>query len=234
GDGRRSKPETRRSTRTAGPRSTPRVFAASRSARYRRISPTGGDATVPPVHDLAVIVVSHDQGRWLARCLPSLREHAEGLDLDVVVVDNGPSGDVGELEGARVLRTENRGFAAANNAGLAEIDARWVLFLNPDTELLEGSLADLLDAREDVGGVGVPQVEATGELTRTMRRFPSGSRALGDALGLERLPGRPDWLGERELRLDRYDREFEGDWTIGSFLLARREALDRVGGFDER
>lgn len=186
------------------------------------------------MHDLAVIVVSYDQGHWLDRCLPTLREHAQGIDLDVVVVDNGPSGDVGELDGARVLRTENRGFAAANNAGLAEVDARWVLFLNPDTEVLDGSLADLLDASQEVGVVGVRQVDDDGVLTPTMRRFPSGSRALGDALGLERLPGRPDWLGERELRLDRYDRAFEGDWTIGSFLLARREALDRVGGFDER
>ena len=67
-----------------------------------------------------------------------------------------------------------------------------------------------------------------------MRRFPSVSRALGDALGFERLPNRPGWLGEREVRLDRYDAEFEGDWTIGSFMLARREAIERAGLFDER
>src|SRR6185503_9656389 len=48
------------------------------------------------------------------------------------------------------------------------------------------------------------------------------------------FPRRPDWLGERELRLERYDREFEGDWTIGSFMLVRREAWDAAGGFDER
>ena len=189
------------------------------------------------MHDLAVIVVSFDQARWLARCLSTLREHAAGLDLDVLVVDNGASGDVGDLDGARVLRTANRGFAAANNAGLAEVDARWALFLNPDTEVLDGSVAELvarLDARPEVGIAGVRQVDAHGELTPTMRRFPSGTRALGDALGLERLPGRPGWLGERELRLDRYERELDGDWTIGSFLLARRSALDTVGGFDER
>ncbi len=189
------------------------------------------------MHDLAVIVVSHDQARWLERCLATLREHAAGLDLDVVVVDNGPSGDVGELDGTDVIRTGNRGFAAANNEGLARVDARWVLFLNPDTEVLEGSLVDLLrrlDGRPEVGVVGVRQVDGEGQLIPTMRHFPTGSRALGDAVGLERVRARPGWLGERELRLERYDREFEGDWTIGSFLLARREALDRVGGFDER
>jgi N-acetylglucosaminyl-diphospho-decaprenol L-rhamnosyltransferase len=189
------------------------------------------------VHDLAVIVVSTDQAHWLERCLPSVVERAQGLELDLVVVDNGERGDVLGLADARLIRCENRGFAHANNVALATCDARWVLFLNPDTEVLEGSLADLvteLDGRPAVGVAGVRQVDAEGELTPTMRRFPSGTRAFGDALGLERLPARPGWLGERELRLERYDSEFESDWTIGSFLLARGEALAKVGGFDER
>jgi len=188
------------------------------------------------VPGIAVVIVSHDQSRWLERCLATLREHLGGLDADVLVVDNGTQDDVGEVEGARVLRIENRGYGHANNVGLEASDAPWVLFLNPDTELLDGSLAELvehLDARPGVGIAGVRQVDASGALTPTMRRFPSAGRALGDALGLERWPGRPGWLGERELRLERYEAEFAGDWTIGSFLLARREALDAVGGFDE-
>jgi len=194
------------------------------------------------VHDLAVIVVSHDQAQWLPRCLPSVREHARGLSLDLVVVDNGRTRESSDLverdfPDARALVCENRGFAHANNAGLATTDARWALFLNPDTEVLEGSLADLvaeLDGMPEVGVAGVRQVDAAGDLTPTVRGFPTATRAFGDALGLERVPGRPAWLGEREVRLERYDRELEADWTIGSFLFARREALDRVGGFDER
>jgi N-acetylglucosaminyl-diphospho-decaprenol L-rhamnosyltransferase len=195
------------------------------------------------VHDLAVIVVSHGQARWLPRCLASLLEHAGELELDVLVVENGPApGETHELverdfPRARVLVVENRGFAQANNAGLAATGSRWVLFLNADTELLEGSLAELvsqLDARPEVGLAGVRQVDAAGAITPTARRFPTAARSLGDALGLERLPGRPAWLGEREVRPERYDSELEIDWTIGSFMLARREALDAVGGLDER
>ena len=194
------------------------------------------------MHDLAVIVVSHDQARWLPRCLPTVLERAEGLSLDLVVVDNGSTRETTELverdfADVRVVACENHGFAHANNVGLAETGSRWALFLNPDTELRDGSLTRLvaeLDARRDVGVAGVRQIDATGALTPTVRRFPTPARALGDALGLERLPVRPDWLGERELRRERYDRELEIDWTIGSFLLARREALDAVGGFDER
>ena len=58
-----------------------------------------------------------------------------------------------------------------------------------------------------------------------MRMFPSASRALGDSLGLERFPRRPDWLGERELRLDRYDR-LSGDYEDALELAAMDGGLD--------
>jgi GT2 family glycosyltransferase len=192
------------------------------------------------VHDLAVIVVSHDQERWLPRCLSTLLEHTGGLSVDPVVVDNGSSAAARDLverdfPQARAIASENRGFAHACNLAAATCDASWLLFLNPDTEVLEGSLAELVAGlAPGVGIVGVRQLDDAGAVIPTMRFFPSASRALGDSFGLERFPRRPDRLGERELRLERYEHEFEGDWTIGSFLLARREAFDGAGGFDER
>jgi GT2 family glycosyltransferase len=192
------------------------------------------------VDDLAVIVVSHDQERWLPRCLSTLLEHVQGLSVDVVVVDNGATGAARDLverdfPQARAIASENRGFAHACNLAAATCDASWLLFLNPDTEVLEGSLAELFAGlRPEAGIAGVRQLDEGGALIPTMRRFPSVSTALGDTFGLERFPRRPEWLGERELRVERYEREFEGDWTIGSFLLVRREAFDAVGGFDER
>ena len=194
------------------------------------------------VQELAVIIVSTDQAHWLPPCLATLFAHAEGLALDIVVVDNGARGESRALverdfPNVRVVECENRGFAHANNVGAATCDAEWLLFLNPDTEVLEGSLASLVDDVADrtrVGVAGVRQVDASGALTPTVRRFPSATRAFGDALGLERIPGRPGWFGERELRLDRYERELEMDWTTGSFMLVRRDAFVAAGGFDDR
>jgi GT2 family glycosyltransferase len=194
------------------------------------------------VHDLAVIIVSHDQARWLPACLPSVLAHAGDITVDVVVVDNGTTRETQELvardfPSARVLVCENHGFAHANNRALETVDARHVLFLNPDTELLDGTLAALvaeLVVRPGIGLIGVRQIDAAGRVDVTMRRYPTALRAFGDALGLERLPSRPASLGERELALDRYETRFEGDWTIGSFMLVRGDALSVVGGFDER
>jgi GT2 family glycosyltransferase len=80
----------------------------------------------------------------------------------------------------------------------------------------------------------VKQVTPDGALFPTVRRFPNALRMLGDALGGERLPVRPHWIGERETDLSRYSRELSCDWTSGSFLLVRREALESAGYLDER
>jgi GT2 family glycosyltransferase len=111
------------------------------------------------------------------------------------------------------------------------------VFLNPDTEIKEGTFEELvvrMDASPDLGLIGVRQVMPDGQLFPTVRRFPNGLRALFEALGSERYPLRARWLGERELDLELYDREMLCDWTSGSFLLVRREALLSAGLFDER
>ena len=85
------------------------------------------------------------------------------------------------------------GFAHANNRGAMTCNARYVLFLNPDTEIVEGTFGDLartLDARPEVGMAGVKQLTGDGTLWPTIRYFPSISRALGDALASERWPRR--------------------------------------------
>jgi len=193
------------------------------------------------VHDVCVVIVSHNGKRWLDAALSSLFASAGGLDLDVVVVDNGSDGSAAYVEerfpDARTITCPNRGFGAANNVGLASADARYVLFLNPDTEFLSGSLADLtavLDRRPGVGLVGVRQLGSSGELAPSIRRFPSTANMLAEALAVEKLPWLKRRLGERVLDPEAYERETPCDWTSGSFMLVRREALRGCGGFDER
>lgn len=192
--------------------------------------------------DLAIIVVSTNEARWLEPCLGSVLDAARGASLDVVVVDNESSDGTAELvrsrfPSVRIVESANHGFSHANNRGAATCDARYVLFLNPDTEIVSGSFSELvaaMDARPDVGLIGVRQLTGDGTLWPTIRYFPTFSRAVGEALGSERWPLRGRWAGERELDLDLYEREVPCDWTSGSFMLARREALLSSGLLDER
>ena len=192
--------------------------------------------------DLAIIIVSTNEAKWLTPCLSTVFAQAGTATLDVVVVDNSSTDGTRELvetqfPQARVVTSVNKGFGHANNRGAMTCDARYVLFLNPDTEVVEGTfgeLVDAMDARPQVGLIGVKQITADGELFPTIRRFPTVLRAVGDALALERFPNRPAFLGERELDLSVYEREVECDWTSGSYMLCRREALLSAGLMDER
>jgi N-acetylglucosaminyl-diphospho-decaprenol L-rhamnosyltransferase len=193
------------------------------------------------MHDVCAIVVSHNGKRWLDTALSSLYAHSGEIDLDVVVVDNGDDGSAAYVEGrfpeARTLRCENRGFGHANNRGLETADARYVLFLNPDTEFLSGRLEQMVaafDQRPELGLAGVRQLRDDDSLAPSIRRFPSRSNALAEALGVERFGAARRRFGERELDLASYERETPCDWTSGSFMFVRGEALEDVGWFDER
>jgi N-acetylglucosaminyl-diphospho-decaprenol L-rhamnosyltransferase len=91
-----------------------------------------------------------------------------------------------------------------------------------------------MDARPGIGFASVRQVLPDGTLFPTIRRFPSPLRALGEALGSERLGLGGAVLGERELAAEPYERETDADWLTGAFMLLRREALEGAGLLDER
>jgi hypothetical protein len=123
------------------------------------------------MHDLCVIIVSHNSRRWLAPAIESVRANSGSLDVDVVVVDNGTDG-AGEHVSAefpfvRTIRCENRGFGHANNRALETADARHVLFLNPDTEILEGTLSDEHAVRNQLRRA----IHAGGRMAKTTLRY---------------------------------------------------------------
>jgi GT2 family glycosyltransferase len=194
------------------------------------------------VADLAVIVVSANSGSWLRACLSSVLARAGGAALELVVVDSGCTDETAavvrdEFPDVELLTVENRGFAYGNNRAFLATRAPYVLFLNPDTEIVDGTLGELLaelERRPEVGLAGVRQISADGALWPSIRRFPSPARTLFEALGSEHLPLRASWLGERELDPAAYDRATPCDWTSGSFMLARREAILGAGLMDER
>jgi len=187
---------------------------------------------------VAVVVVTHDSAQELPRSLGSLA--ACSLPLELVVFDNasrdGSAAVVRRVRpDARVIESpENLGFAAANNRALAESTAPLVLLLNPDAELRPGAveaLAAALSARPELAAVG----------PRTRNTDGSVQLSFGEDLTLA-----SEW---RRRRLERACRAgapwalAEADslaasaaepfWLSGSCLLARREALAQVGGFDE-
>lgn len=169
------------------------------------------------------VVVTFESADRLESCLDSVRGHTQ-----VFVVDNASadrSAEIAEAAGARVARNvDNRGFAAAANQGAALGRADLILFLNPDATLASRDLALLIGALDDpsVGAAGPRLVRSDGSEQRAWWPFPSPALAWREALGLERL------------RTRRPAADGSVDFVVGACLLVRRDAFERLGGFDER
>jgi N-acetylglucosaminyl-diphospho-decaprenol L-rhamnosyltransferase len=189
---------------------------------------------------VAVVVVSFESRETLLACLRSLRAHAS-LPLETVVVDNASAdGSADAVRAAHpeahvVANADNVGFARGCNLGWRASRAPYVLFLNPDAEVTPGAvetLVGLLETRPDVGAAGprtlgsdgTIQVSTGPDLTLLTER-----RQRRLVLGVARREARA--LAEAETL---HAREHEAAWVSGSCLLARRAALEAVGGFDER
>ncbi|MBI4138988.1 glycosyltransferase [Candidatus Uhrbacteria bacterium] len=199
--------------------------------------------------DFRIVIVSWNVERLLERCLKSLPEACDGLDWDVVVVDNASSDESAKkaeglmsewANGHVIINPENRGFAKACNQGIDGYNARYVLLLNPDTECPPGSLfhfinaADSTDRRTsdvrhsaDVGrptGILGPRlVETDGKHQPSVRGFPNVWNQMGILLKLHHvLP----WF---------FRKYFNGsEQVMGACFLIRRELLEQIGGLDER
>ena len=201
----------------------------------------GGDDVSGARPDLSVVVVTHNGREMALSTLRSARAALGGLRAEWIVADSAsgdgtPEAIECEFADVEVLRVPNRGFAAGNNAGIALAQGRYVLLLNPDVEVLEGSFAELvaaLDSRPDVGIASVVQRGGDGELQFSMRRFPSPARDLGESLFAVHWPLLRS-LQELDLDPERYRRETSADWVVGAFLCARAEAIASIGPMDER
>ena len=137
---------------------------------------------------------------------------------------------------ARVLRNRgNRGFSAAANQGVRATDAPFVLLLNPDAEVVGGTLDALLKVareRERAGVVGLLVRNPDGSIQPSARKVPGLLEGLAHAFLGPVFPGNPF---TRSYTMAGWDRtsEREVEWISGSAMLVRREAFEQVGGFDE-
>lgn len=110
---------------------------------------------------LSIIIVNWNVRDYLRDCLHSLMKHATDTSFEIIVVDNASTDDSvnmvrREFPHVRVIAlTSNTGFAAANNRGVEIAQGKYLLFLNPDTEVVQGSLLQLINYFEHNPGVGI-------------------------------------------------------------------------------
>lgn len=190
---------------------------------------------------VSVIIVSYKVRFYIEQCLNSVLRSVP--DAQILVVDNNSEdGSVEYLRDkfpqAEVIANDfNAGFGKANNMALAKATGRYVLFLNPDTVVAERTIPGCIgymDAHPEVGAVGVRMQYGDGRFALESRRsLPTPSVSFWHMIGLGKLfPKSKLFAKYHRTYLDK-ESECPVDVVSGAYMFVRKEALDKVGGFDE-
>jgi N-acetylglucosaminyl-diphospho-decaprenol L-rhamnosyltransferase len=192
--------------------------------------------------DLSIVIVSWNVRDYLAACLDSIHANTGDLTYEVVVVDSYSDDGTVEMVRSRYAwvkflpQPSNVGFTRGNNIGLGTAQGRYLMLLNPDTEILGDALPRMvsyLDDNPHVGIVGPRTLNSDGTTQSTRRRFPTLLTAVFESTWLQ------GWAPRRVLD-EFYARDIpddgtaDVDWVQGSALMIRRKVYGQIGGLDEQ
>ncbi len=192
---------------------------------------------------LSIVIICWNNLNVIRDCLRSIYDGTHTTKFEVLVTDNGSTdGSVQYIRenypAVRVIENgANLGFAKGNNCGIRQTTGEYVLILNPDTIVHDGSLDRWIafaDRHPNVGAFGCRVQNPDSSYQVSARPFPTIARywiaalflrflgMISDAFVSDQYPG---WKGDTERPVD---------WQSGCCLMARGDLLLRLGGFDER
>ena len=193
--------------------------------------------------DLSIIIVSWKVRDLLGKCLQSIYANRDNIDLEVFVVDNNSQDGTIEMvsrdfpQVTLIASNVNLGFAKANNLALEQARGRYLLLLNPDTEILPRTLKNSLSFMEshpDCGLMGPRLTFADGSPQPSVRRFPSPWPILLLLLKISKIFPHLKAI-DRYLAKDfDYAKIQSAEQIMGAYMLIRRQALKKIGLLDER
>jgi GT2 family glycosyltransferase len=190
------------------------------------------------MRQVGIVIITYNSAAEIGACLDA----AMATGAEVLVIDNASSDgtlDQVRQRGAAVIANPvNRGFAAAVNQGIHLVTAEYILLLNPDAVILEGSLEPLRAAcaSPGAGAAGGKLVDFQGVVQTgfTVRRLPTPLVLAFEVLLVNRLwPGNPANWHYRCYDL-KYDEPAEVEQPAGAFLMIRRQVWEDLGGLDEQ
>ena len=195
-----------------------------------------------------VIVVCWNDRERIATALDSVfalgEVQAAPSFANVVVSDNGSTDGsreyIAERYGERVrivANGENLGFGVACNRAFATTSAQYVFLLNPDAELKEGALREIvrfLDEHPRCGIAGSRIYNTDGSVQESCGEFDTWVGAFLRSSAWGEWPFLRAYANGAELRAWNYTTERRVDIAIGAALAIRRRTIDEIGAFDER
>lgn len=191
---------------------------------------------------LSILLVSFNSARLLEALVPALLRETSTLAAEIVVVDNAsPDGSGAALRSwggcLRLVESPvNLGFAAGVNLAARHARGDYLLLLNPDAWPQPGSIARglaLMEANPQVGWGGGKLLAPNGTLQPSARMFPTLRDEFFTLSGLAGRYPNSRLFGRLDRRWADANQPAVVDWIPGAFVWVRRDAFERLQGFDE-
>ena len=191
----------------------------------------------------SVIIIAYNSCDFIPACLKSVRDACEGIDSQIIVLDNGSTEPIipeiknffPEVEW--IDSKENLGFGKGCNLAEKHATKPYLFFINPDTIISKNAFREMLQFMEehpDAGTVGCRILNEDGTLQWACRRsFPTIVSAVSKTIGLASLFPKSKTLASYNMTYADPDEMIEVDAISGSFFCIRRDVYEKLNGFDE-
>lgn len=192
--------------------------------------------------DLSIVIVNWNSKAYLEKCLESIHIWTVDIKCEIIVIDSASFDGCGEMlhqcfPHVRFIQSEtNVGFAKANNRAFRESQGRYILFLNPDTELISPAINmmfDFIRKTPNAGAIGCKLLNADKTVqTSCIQSFPTLLNQFFDSELLRTLWPKSSLWGNVTLFEDQpAAREVNG--IVGACIMIERSLFEKVGFFSE-
>ncbi len=191
---------------------------------------------------LSVIILNYNVRYFLEQCILSVQKALEGIDGEIIVIDNASSDDSCGMIKTKfphiklIENTVNLGFPKGNNIGVAQAKGEYICILNPDTVVAEDTFVKILNSeirnqKSEIGIIGCKLIDGTGNfLPESKRGVPSPWVAFTKIFGLYKIS---NYFGKYYAQHLSENESGKVDILVGAFMMMKRELYLEVGGFDE-
>lgn len=193
---------------------------------------------------LSVIILNYNVRYFLELCVTSVQKAIEGLDAEIIVIDNHSSDDSCQMMKDKfphiqlIENKENIGFPKGNNIGVEKAKGEYICILNPDTVVAEDTFVKVIARYEaissEVGIIGCKLIDGTGKfLPESKRGTPTPWVAFTKIFGLYKVF--PNWKTMNQYYAQHITENQSGkvDILVGAFMIMKRDLYLEIGGFDE-
>jgi len=192
---------------------------------------------------LSVIILNYNVRYFLEQCVSSVQKALEGIDCEIIVIDNHSSDDSCAIMKQRfsnvqlIENKQNFGFPKGNNIGVENAKGKYICILNPDTIVAEDTFAKVLafaEKQNKLGIVGCKLIDGTGNfLPESKRGIPTPWVAFTKIFGLYKFFPKSKLCNQYYAQHLHKNKTGKVDILVGAFMVMQRELYIEIGGFDE-